>query len=593
MSVVIPSLRGAIAVPGWAKNELWRKARAVPSLDLRFADSKSLVDATTGSSLVTFTRASSGTYTDSARVLQTAVTNLLLRSSDYSASWFQSAVTPTYNTTEVVDPAGGNAATKFVVGTNGAIGQGLSPQTAISHTASIYLRVDTGTTTTDLVFYRTSPFELVGSKTVTLTTDWQRFDVTGTFLDNTQHNFQINFGSNKTVYVWGAQVEAGAFPTSYIPTTSTINSAPRFDHNPTTGESLGLLVEEQRSNLCLQSEAISTPWSVVQLTVTANSIAAPNATTTADALFETASTSEHRIRQLFTGLTANTNYTVSVFAKDLGGRNLNIRVVDTDSPGNGYLGTFSPSTGTVVGAATLGSGVEVSASVVPYANGWYKFILTGNVGPTCTKYILDFFSTFGFITNFTGDVTKGLYLWGAQLEAGAFPTSYIPTTTAAVTRSADVASITGSAFSGWYRQDEGTVFGDYVGVNNVSGGTRRFVEIGIVGSVNDRMVLGYGNVVTSRFLVVEGGATQADIFPSAIQGARVKTAACFAVNDFQQGVNGTLGTADTSGSVPTVSAMALGGDFSGVGASWLNGHIRRLTFFPQRLANSTLQQITQ
>ena len=137
------------------------------------------------------------------------------------------------------------------------------------------------------------------------------------------------------------------------------------------------------------------------------------------------------------------------------------------------------------------------------------------------------------------------------------------------------------------------MFGDYVGVNNVSGGTRRFVEIGIVGSVNERMVLGYGSVATSRFLVVVGGATQADIFPSAIQGARVKTAACFAVNDFQQGVNGILGTADTSGSVPTVSAMALGGDFSGVGASWLNGHIRRLTFFPQRLANSTLQQITQ
>ena len=62
MSVVIPSLRAAIAVPGWAKNELWRKARAVPSLDLRFADNKSLTDATTGSNLVTFTRASSGSW---------------------------------------------------------------------------------------------------------------------------------------------------------------------------------------------------------------------------------------------------------------------------------------------------------------------------------------------------------------------------------------------------------------------------------------------------------------------------------------------------------------------------------------------------
>jgi hypothetical protein len=57
----------ALTVPGWAKDALWRRAQAIPSLDLRFADSKSLVDATTGSNLVTFTRASSGTYVDSDR----------------------------------------------------------------------------------------------------------------------------------------------------------------------------------------------------------------------------------------------------------------------------------------------------------------------------------------------------------------------------------------------------------------------------------------------------------------------------------------------------------------------------------------------
>ena len=76
MSVVIPSLRAAIAVPPWFKSELWRRARAVPSLDLRFADNKSLVDAVTGASLVTFTRASSGTFVDSAGVIQTASTNV-------------------------------------------------------------------------------------------------------------------------------------------------------------------------------------------------------------------------------------------------------------------------------------------------------------------------------------------------------------------------------------------------------------------------------------------------------------------------------------------------------------------------------------
>jgi hypothetical protein len=73
---------GALAGP-WVQNSLWTRARAVPSLDLRFADNKSLVDATTGSKLVTFTRASSGTYVGSDGVIRNAVTNLLLRSEEF------------------------------------------------------------------------------------------------------------------------------------------------------------------------------------------------------------------------------------------------------------------------------------------------------------------------------------------------------------------------------------------------------------------------------------------------------------------------------------------------------------------------------
>jgi hypothetical protein len=192
---------------------------------------------------------------------------------------------------------------------------------------------------------------------------------------------------------------------------------PAFDHDPTTGESLGLLVEEQRTNLCLQSEDFSTTWTVSQSTVTANSIASPTGATTADALFETSATSEHRIRQNFTGLTANTNYTISVYIKDLGGRNLSIRVLDTDNLTNGYLALFSPLSGTVVTAATsIGSGVAASASITALLGGWYRVALTGNAGAACTKYILDFFSMSGTTSSFAGDTGKGLYLWGAQLE---------------------------------------------------------------------------------------------------------------------------------------------------------------------------------
>ncbi|TFH07275.1 MAG: hypothetical protein E4H07_09315, partial [Nitrosomonadales bacterium] len=95
---------GALAGP-WVQNSLWTRARAVPSLDLRFADNKSLVDATTGAQLVTFTRASSGTYVDSQGVIRTAVTNLLLRSEEFdNASWAKIAVTVLAN--QIQSPIG-------------------------------------------------------------------------------------------------------------------------------------------------------------------------------------------------------------------------------------------------------------------------------------------------------------------------------------------------------------------------------------------------------------------------------------------------------------------------------------------------------
>ncbi len=152
-------------------------------------------------------------------LVEEARTNLCLYSSDYSTVWFKTNSTTTPNTTDTLDPSGVYGSTKFAIpaGPSAALGQTVI-STAVAHTASIYLKVSTGTTTVDLILYRNSPFALVGNKTVTLTTSWQRFTVTGTFLDTTGHNLQVNFGSDKTVYVYGAQIEAGSFETSYLPT---------------------------------------------------------------------------------------------------------------------------------------------------------------------------------------------------------------------------------------------------------------------------------------------------------------------------------------------------------------------------------------
>jgi hypothetical protein len=479
MSVVTPSLRAAIAVPGWAKNELWRKARAVPSLDLRFADSKSLVDATTGSNLVTFTRASSGTFVGSDGVLRTAVTNLLLRSEDLTLSPWNSnfsgaGVTATNET--YTAPDGSTTVTKLTFNQQyGVRQQDVSTSDGVSYTFSGYVKRLSGPTAYSFLHYNSASGSSTGGLTVT--DQWTRFEITvlgrsggGAIAFGIQTTATSDFGE---LLVWGAQVEQSATVGEYIPTTSTINSAPRFDHNPTTGESLGLLVEEQRTNLVLRSEEFDNAyWSKANATITADSIAAPTGATTADLLIETAATGQHRVYRGITGTTNTNPHTVSFFAK----ANTRTRVYVGLAEGTTFSrqgnAVFDLSTGTIVNATGGSSGATGGAATIQnFGNGWYRCTYTLIFGGTDTTVFTDInLVNTGTTISYTGDGTSGIYIWGAQLEEGSFPTSYIPTTTAAVTRNADVASITGSAFSGWYRQDEGTLFAEFQPRANATAG---------------------------------------------------------------------------------------------------------------------------
>ena len=179
-----------------------------------------------------------------------------------------------------------------------------------------------------------------------------------------------------------------------------------------------------------------------------------------------------------------------------------------------------------------------------------------------------------------------------QLEQGAFETSVIPTATTALTRSADFASMQGANFSNWYNQTEGTVSVEYVGVNNVSGATRRVIEIGVAGSTNDRYVIGYSATNQTRTLVVAGGATQADIYVNATQTNVVKAALAYAVNNINAASNGTIGTLDTSALVPAVSTLWLGTAEGSAANTILNGYIRRFSYYPSRLSDATLSALT-
>lgn len=274
MSVAIPSLRGAIAVPEWAKNELWRKARVVPSLDLRFADLKSLVDATTGNNLVTFARGGSGAYVGSDGLIKTATTNeprfthdpvtgeslgllveeqrvnLLQRTEEFdNVVWTKSAATATANA--ALSPDGLTGADKLVEDNTTAthfVRQNVAGVIGTVYTSSVFVKAGersvivvshfdgatfsgvqvnlvTGAISSppsDLAIADASSAALVRQ----LQNGWYRISITRTQVSTTTAQVRVALisGSNGVylgdgssgVYLWGAQLEAGSFPTSYI-----------------------------------------------------------------------------------------------------------------------------------------------------------------------------------------------------------------------------------------------------------------------------------------------------------------------------------------------------------------------------------------
>jgi hypothetical protein len=184
-----------------------------------------------------------------------------------------------------------------------------------------------------------------------------------------------------------------------------------------------------------------------------------------------------------------------------------------------------------------------------------------------------------------------LFFWGAQVEVGSFPTSYIPTSGTALTRNADVASMTGTNFSSWYNASEGTLFVDVQASANAS---TAYLTISN-GTQTSNSVYFDNDSGNIRNVVFSGSSAVAVINLGArgTIGDFNKLCAAYKLNDFAAVRNGGSVGTDTSGAVPVgVSQMNIGANTAGTAASYLNGTIRRIAFYPQRLPNTTLQALT-
>jgi hypothetical protein len=237
-------------------------------------------------------------------------------------------------------------------------------------------------------------------------------------------------------------------------------------------------------------------------------------------------------------------------------------------------------------AGTVNSGTGTISNA---GSGWYRCTIYPKKDFGTTSILQIFLVSTGSTFSYTGDGTSGIYLWGAQLEAGAFATSYIPTTTAAVTRSADVASITGSAFSSWYSQSEGTLFAQTQVAEYSSTTGPELVALFGADLVSDRINLFVaGADANYRVRIRTGGVDQ--LLQNVVELANIydvnNSAIAYKEND-SVAYGRNANTTDTSVTLPVITSL----NFSA--ATSVTKYIRRICYWNQRLANSTLENITQ
>jgi hypothetical protein len=366
-----------------------------------------------------------------------------------------------------------------------------------------------------------------------------------------------------------------------------VNEA-RFDHDPVTGESLGLLIEEARTNLLLRSEEFDTTWINFQSTEISNSNKSPDGTITAYKLIPDSGvpTDQSWIIQDISKLSSPVQYTYSVFLKK--GEFNFARLVSNDASSfaNRALIEVNISDGSIItNSTTSGTFSNASHIITYFGDEWYRISLTFTSG---TENLIRFRIHARDTNISTGDGTSGIYLWGAQLEQGAFPTSYIPTQGSTRTRARDNASIVGKNFSDFYNINEGTAFVDvYKNPSIISGIALNFSDTGGFG--NNRIQMSNAGLVA---YVVNGVVTLNNTSVVSTGLSRYKLLTSYKLNDIIVGANGSYVTRPDRGITPqNMTTMSIG-SYPG-GAGKINNSISRITYFPKRLPNAQLQALTR
>jgi hypothetical protein len=355
-------------------------------------------------------------------------------------------------------------------------------------------------------------------------------------------------------------------------------NVPLFDHDPVTGESLGLLARGQDENLNTYSEALdNAAWNIIggSVTVSPNVAIAPDGLQTADKVIEATTTGAHTIESSGFPFQAGTTYTHSIFMKAAERARARITFPVLFTNRIAFV-DLNPSTFGVI--STGGMNVRM---VGPYPNNLFRVIATSTATATGPGRVGFTLVDTGTNVSYTGDGVSGLFAWGSKLNVGTEPGDYIPTTDSAVTRNADFADLIDAAIAGNIR----TLLLEF---RSPAVGTR-----GVV-SLNDNTANERASIITSgtdpRLVVVDGGVEQANLNGGTITaGTRTRVAVRIGANDFAISTNGGEVVTDTSGTLPTVDRLMLGRTQAG---EWLNGRLARVIGWQELVPNAAMHALS-
>jgi hypothetical protein len=605
-----------------------------PALLLDFAKNKRL------DPRITFTRTTTATYYDAVTTAK-AEENLLSQSQTFTtATWSHNGISTTANTSTAPD----GTTTATTITEDAALNSHLIIKYSTllgtgTYTLSIFAKLGTGSRFLTIGFNRASNFFVsatfdlsAGTNTQTLISGYTNASATitaaaqgfyrctvtatidsavdvrvglsstGTHTSDSRGFKSYTGNGTDSLIIWGAQIEQRSSATAYTATTTEpiTNYIPvlqtaaagqaRFDHDPVTRESLGLLVEEQRTNLLTYSaEFDNAAWTKALASITSNTIVAPDGTSTGDKLVEDTTASDvHRIDQLSITVVSGTTYAASIYLK--AAERTKARIVYLGSGTSGVYADADLSAGTIGAATAFNTAAAVTSSIQSVGNGWYRCTVVGSqsVG-TSGSFRIEMLDASGNRT-YTGDGTSGIYIWGAQLEAGAFPTSYIPTVAATATRNADAATMTGTNFSSWFNAAEGTVYFESQSVQGTNSypyslfGSSTSNRIFSNYTTNSRMVAGIRvNVTFEAAVTTPNNSAPINTFG--------KGALAYKVNDFGFSWNGAAALTDTSTTLPIIQKLDIGNN-GGLVTNWLNGTIKKIAYYPLRITNANLQALT-